>query len=170
MRDAEGDTRKIGAKKLRAQIEGELKVASGFPKCPEHIQGLARKHWKYYEAELTALGLCKRSDVGTFEAFCMAYESMVTAKQDLARLGQTIEFKEMVDGQLVVLSVKKNPSYDIFRDSSRLYAMLAQQFGVTPVSRTKIHLEKPDTANDDLMAILMAPRPPRVKPQEEQVQ
>jgi P27 family predicted phage terminase small subunit len=64
--------------------------------------------------------------------------------------------------------VKTNPAIHVSNQAWRLVRAFGSEFGLSPVSRTRLTIEKPDAGDQDLMKILSQPREPR--PQTKRVQ
>jgi P27 family predicted phage terminase small subunit len=86
---------------------------------------------------------------------CQAYSTLIEAQKHLNKGG--ILFKTPSG------YIQQNPLLGIIRAQTNIVNGLLREFGLTPSSRTRIAIEKEDDGEDDLMAILMRPREPRVK-------
>ena len=161
--DAEGDTRHMGKKKLQQRIQGEIKAPQGLPPCPEHVQGMARRTWEVVADEIAGMGLDRRPDGQMLEGFCVAYGRAVEADRLIARDGLILEVSTIDEdtGQKMILKTIANPAVAISVAAWRQVVAFGAQFGLSPVARTRISIERPDTGEADLMAILSAPREPR---------
>lgn len=159
----EGDTRKVGARKLAAQIAREPKAARGLPTCPKHLRGRARAAWNFWREELMAMNLDRRPDAQMLEGACVAYEAAVDSYETLHKQGRLIarRAKDPKTGQLVVTDVRPHPAVAMGNDAWALLRSFCSEFGLSPVSRTRLSIEKTDSGEDDLMKILMQPRTPK---------
>ena len=110
-------------------IPKEPKVEPGLPSCPSHLSGPARTEWKRLAPELDKLGLLRRIDRAAFAAYCEAYATWVEAKK-LIKAHGLIYAREGL--------LKKNPAVDIARDAMVQIRHFAEQFGLTPASRSKV--------------------------------
>ena len=160
---AEGDTRKIGAHKLAAQIAGEPRAVRGLPPCPRHLRGRARAAWNFWREELITMNLDCRPDAQMLEGACVAYEAAVNSYETIHKQGRLIA-KRALDpktGQLVVTDVRAHPAVAMGNDAWTLLRSFCSEFGLSPVSRTRLSIDRKDTGEDDLMKLLMQPRPAR---------
>jgi P27 family predicted phage terminase small subunit len=158
---AEGDTRKVGSRKLAARIAAEPKAGRGLPTCPQHLRGRAREVWNFWVAELIAMSLDRRPDAQMLEGACVAYEAAVNSYETIQTQGRLIA-KRTTDpktGQLVVVDVRPHPAVAMGNDAWALLRSFCSEFGLSPVSRTRLSIERADTGEEDLMKILMQPRP-----------
>jgi P27 family predicted phage terminase small subunit len=85
---------------------------------------------------------------------CQAYSTLIDAQKHLNKSG--ILFKTP-NGY-----IQQNPLLGIIGTQTRIVNDLLREFGLTPSSRTRIVVEKPDTSDADLWAILSQPRVKRV--------
>ena len=159
----EGDTRKVGARKLAAQIAAEPKASRGLPTCPAHLKGRAREAWNFWREELTAMSLDRRPDAQMLEGACVAYEAAVSSYETIQQQGRLIakRAKDPKTGQLVVTDVRPHPAVAMGNDAWVLMRSFCSEFGLSPVSRTRLSIEREDSSEDDLMRILMQPRAPK---------
>lgn len=163
--DRDGDTRKIGARKLREKIAAEPRAARGLPDCPRHLRGRARAAWNFWRQELEGMGLDRRPDAQMLEGACVNYARAVQADLIVDREGPIVE-ESTVDeetGEKIVLRVKAHPAEGVSRRAWVLVRAFCSEFGLSPVSRTRLAIEKPDSSDDDLAKILAQPRAPRAE-------
>ncbi len=157
---AEGDTRKVGAHKLAAQIAAEPKAARGLPECPSHLQGRARAAWEFWSQELAAMNLDRRPDAMMLEGACVAYETAVYAQEQIQKHGRLF-IKRAVDpktGELTVIDVRTNPIVSIGDKAWSQLRAFCSEFGFSPVARARLTIETNNDGDQDLMALLARPR------------
>jgi len=165
---AEGDPRKLGVHRLEQKLKAEAKGTRGLPKCPPHLKGLARKAWRFWSEELAHMNLDCRPDALMLEGACIAYQSAIKAYETIQTQGALVA-KRIVDpetNKLVVSNVKPHPAVAQGNAAWMLLKTFCSEFGLSPVSRTRLAVEKPSAEEDDLMAILSQPR--KRRQQEEQ--
>lgn len=162
---AEGDTRKRGILKLRQQLEREPKAARGLPDCPRHLAGRGRAAWRFWTEELEAMQLDCRPDAMMLEGACVAYGRAVEADLMLAS-GFTVEEPIMdKEGEVVGVKIKNHPAVAVSNAAWKQLKAFCSEFGLSPVSRTRLAVEKPKSGEEDLLAVLSAPRAPKEKVQ-----
>ena len=167
----EGDPQKRGVHKLQERLEAEPEARRGLPDCPRHIKGRAREAWEFWVEELVAMNLDHRPDAMMLEGACVNYESAVRAYEHLLD-GEVVEEPVLSreTGEVVGYRQKKSP-WVLVRDSSwQLMRSFCSEFGLSPVSRTRLALQAQEKKPEDLMELLSAPRERRTKSETETVQ
>ena len=161
---SEGDPRKKGKRKLKEELAKEPKAARGLPECPEHLEGRARDAWEFWREELVAMNLDCRPDAMMLEGACVNYARAVQA--DIMLTAQGIVVGQPIfdaNGQRVGTKIKNHPAVAISNAAWKQVRAFCSEFGLSPVARTRLTLEKPDTSSEDLMTLLSKPREPKVK-------
>jgi P27 family predicted phage terminase small subunit len=160
---AAGDPRKHGARKLEEMREREAKATRGLPACPRHLRGRARAAWGFWAAELRDMEQDHRPDAMMLEGACANYARAVQADLEVARVGITVEesYVDEETGEVTVLKVRMNPAVTVSNQAWRQVRSFCSEFGMSPVSRTRLSIEKQDMGAEDLAAILSQPRKPR---------
>jgi P27 family predicted phage terminase small subunit len=172
---SEGDPRKVGSQKLLQKLGAEPKASRGLPRCPPHLKDRARRAWKFWSAELAAMNLDCRPDAQMLEGACVAYESAVEAYEMLQKQGRLVA-KRILDpktNELVVVNVKSHPAVAQMNAAWVLLKAFCSEFGLSPVSRSRLAIEKPSAGEADLMELLAQPRESRTlqeQPPEETIQ
>jgi P27 family predicted phage terminase small subunit len=159
---AEGDPRKIGKRKLARRASAEPKATHVLPPCPRHLRGRARAQWNLWRGELEVMNLGSRPDAAMLEGACVHYARAVEADLIIAAAGQIVEEPILNALEIVVgTRLKTNPAVAISAKSWLLCKAFCSEFGFSPVSRTRLAVEKPNVEEQDLMAVLSRPRTPR---------
>jgi len=163
---AEGDPRKHGVKKLAERLDAEPRPTKGLPECPRHLKGRARFAWNFWVEELAAMNLDRRPDAMMLEGACVNYARAVKADLILDREGLMFEEWTVAEsGEKVLTGLKNHPANRLSNMCWRQVRSFCSEFGLSPVSRTRLTLEKKDAGVDDLMAILSRPRDAKPKPE-----
>ena len=134
--------------------EKEPQLEAGIPECPDHLDETAQKEWARVSRLLLAMKVLTEADYIALGNLCQAYSTLIDAQKHLNKGG--ILFKTPSG------YIQQNPLLGIIRAQTNIVNGLIRGFGLTPSSRTRIAIEKPDTSDEELMAILMQPREPRV--------
>jgi P27 family predicted phage terminase small subunit len=148
IKKAEGNP---GKRKLNTQ---EPQPLPGVPGCPDHLDAVARKEWGRLSEILMAMKVLTEADYIALGNLCQAYSTLIDAQKHLNKSG--ILFKTPSG------YIQQNPLLGIIGAQTRIVNDLLREFGLTPASRTRITIEKPDTSDEDLWAILSQPRVKRV--------
>jgi P27 family predicted phage terminase small subunit len=160
---AEGDPRQRGKRKLEQKLAAEPKAARGLPSCPRHLKGRARVAWNFWSEELAAMNLDRRPDAMVLEGACIGYARAVEADLMIAKEGPIVRHRTADPVTREPFErVKAHPAVSISRGAWAQVRAFCTEFGLSPASRTRLSIEKPDDGEDDFMAILMQPREPRV--------
>jgi len=157
---SEGDPRKLGVHRLEQKLAAEAKGSRGLPKCPPHLEGLARKAWRFWSEELAHMNLDCRPDALMLEGACIAYQAAIQAYETIQQQGPLVA-KRILDpatNKLVVSNVKPHPAVAQGNAAWMLLKAFCSEFGLSPVSRTRLTIEKPTDGEDELLAILSQPR------------
>lgn len=160
---SEGDPAKRGVRKLRERLEAEPKATTGLPECPSHLKGRARKVWEFWVPELEIMELDRAPDAVMLEGACQSYSKAVEADLILDAEGLIIE-ESVIDkesGERIVLKRKKHPAVEVSNAAWRQVRAFCSEFGLSPVSRTRLSVGKRDEGEQTLAKILSAPREPR---------
>ena len=165
----EGDPRKLGVHQLEKKLKAEVKGTRGLPKCPAHLKGLARKAWRFWSEELAEMNLDCRPDALMLEGACVAYQEAVECYETVQKQGPMVA-KRILDpetNKLVVSNVKPHPAVAQGNAAWMRLRAFCSEFGLSPVSRTRLAIDKPPAEEDDLMAILSRPRERKFQQQQE---
>ena len=165
---AEGDPSKRGVHKLDAKLEAEPKATRGLPGCPDHLKGVARKAWRFWAEELAGMSSDCRPDAMMLEACCVSYQTYVEMHELIEQQGKLVAKKERnhQTGQLEVVDVRAHPGLAVRDRSLMLMKAFCSEFGLSPVSRARLFVERREADGDDLMALLSQPRQRRTAAEE----
>jgi P27 family predicted phage terminase small subunit len=157
---AEGDPSRRGVHKLDAKLEAEPQATRGLPECPKHLKGVARKSWRFWAEELERMSLDCRPDAMMLEACCVSYQTYVEMYELIEQQGKLVARKERnpQTGQLEVVDVRPHPGLAIRDRALALMRSFCSEFGLSPVSRARLFVERREAEGDDLMALLAQPR------------
>lgn len=162
---SEGDTRKRGKKKLKQLAKLEAQPTRGLPECPEHVIGRARDAWAFWKAELIDMHLDARPDAMMLEGACVNYARAVQADQIVEKEGAIVEDVVLFQGVPTgFVRIKKHPAISISNSAWSQVKAFCSEFGLSPVSRTRLAIEKGEKPGENLGKILTQPRLPKQKP------
>jgi P27 family predicted phage terminase small subunit len=164
-RIAEGDAQKVGKKKLQEQLAREPKAMVGYPPCPSHLSGLAKKTWTFLVEQLEFMDQDRKPDAVMLEGACVNYARAVAADKILERDGITFE-QSTIDqetGERIILNIRPRPEISISNAAWLRVRAFCSEFGLSPVSRTRL-ATAPDAGKKDeeeIRNLLSAPREKR---------
>lgn len=118
----------------------EPKPAPVVPKCPAWLSKYAKEEWKRISKELSILGLLTRIDAAAMAAYCDCFGRWREASEGLQEHGMV---KEAKTGYL-----QQTPYVSIINSALRDMKSFLVEFGMTPSSRTRIVVDKPDEGDD----------------------
>src|SRR5690242_2033149 len=139
---SEGDPRQRGKRKIQAKLDAEPKAASGLPRCPTHLRGRARAAWNFWAKQLELMDLDSMPDAQMLEGACVGYERAVKADLILQKDGLIVEDSRVVNGSLVILKRRAHPAVNVSRVAWNQVRAFCSEFGLSPVSRTRLAVEK----------------------------
>jgi len=111
---------------------------TGKPTCPAWLSKYAKSEWRYITVELERCGLLTKIDRQALVNYCEAVADFRTATEHLQREEVKLVY-QTANG-----NYNRNP-WMIQKEKSgdRMHKYLCE-FGMTPSSRTRIKVEKPD--------------------------
>lgn len=109
------------------------------------------------------MGLDRRPDAQMLEGACVNYGRAVAADLIIARDGimQEISTIDAESGEKTVIKSQYHPAITVSNAAWRQVRAFCSEFGLSPVSRTRLTIEKKDAGTEDLARLLMQPRAPR---------
>ncbi len=130
---------------------------SGIPTCPRHLDKEAKAEWRRVSGELLTLGLLTTIDRAALAGYCSAWSRWVAAELSIQKFGTVI--KSPKSGYPV-----QNPYVGIANTALDLMRRFATEFGLTPASRSRLHVEtngQPADAFEAFMAGIGATEHPQ---------
>lgn len=121
-------------KNPQRQNHDEPEPQRGCPECPANLTGDARKEWKRITAELDSMLVATKVDRSALESYCTNYGQWRECQRAIKREGLLTEnrFGERVE----------NPNSKLARDLAVQMMKFLTEFGLTPASRTRLHVQK----------------------------
>jgi P27 family predicted phage terminase small subunit len=158
---AEGDPRRHGRNKLLEKQAREPKATDGLPKCPAYLRrnARARAAWNFWRAELQRMDLDRRPDRPMLEGACIAYAEAIACFQLVEKQGRVIPRRARdAAGNWVVVGMVAHPAVRQRNQALLIMRAFCSEFGLSPISRTRLSVEPPDDEEDDLWKLLSQPR------------
>jgi P27 family predicted phage terminase small subunit len=113
----------------KRRSRGEIRP-QGLASCPAWLSPTAKAEWRRLAKELELLGLLSSSDQGAMAGYCTSYANLVRAQRVINAKGFTYTHNGLQ---------KKRPEVQIAQDAMREMRKFAQEFGMTPSSRSKVN-------------------------------
>jgi P27 family predicted phage terminase small subunit len=137
----------------------EPKPEAGEPAMPKGLSPAAKKKWKEIVPILLKMKVLTKADGDALANYCECYAMLQQARKEI-RKGVT--FKEYAvakdgslivakDGSLIVLGIKTNPAVTIADKMAKMMRAIGSDFGLSPVSRPKLHADNGDGESEDPM-------------------
>jgi len=125
--------------------ESEPKPAVVIPRAPASLPERVRREWYTLAHQLADAGLLTELDKMALAGLVTSYVRWMEAQEGLAKTGLLIKGRDNVP----VL----NPLLRISRDAQVEYTRLLGEFGLTPSSRSRLHVE-PKEEEDEFEALM----------------
>ena len=104
------------------------------PTCPRHLSTTARREWKRVVHILVDAGVVTQVDRAILALYCQSYGRWVDAENKLAKGEMTEETPNGMVVQAAWLQIANKAMEFVKR--------YAEQLGMTPAARSRIHVEK----------------------------
>ena len=152
----------------------ELTIAEAKRRCPPDLQKDERRWWRYYSETLVPLKVVSEADLVALARLAKATAERIRYEAVLSKAGP-IHFHEKswrvgkdANGNPLMASSRVpmlSPLYSVVSGLRDQELKLLREFGMTPASRTNVHvIESKGSTHDELMELLSQPRVPRVPP------
>jgi P27 family predicted phage terminase small subunit len=121
------------------------------PKCPPHLDELARKEWRRLVPVLRRMRVLTEADGIALGNLCQAYSTMITAQEKLNKMGLLYKAPSGY--------VMQSPLLGVVNQCVDTITKLTREFGLTPAARSRIIVNPPeDDGSAELWRILSQPR------------
>ena len=111
------------------------------PSCPRWLDKEAKKEWRRVAPELEKVGLLTHLDRAAFAIYCCVWSDFVMFSEIIRREGAVVEGYRGVPRKLPLL-----PALHRAADGVRVWA---QEFGMTPLSRSRLSVTVPAEEESD---------------------
>jgi len=113
-------------------LRDPVKAALGIGSPPSSLPKAAKTIWRKLAKQLDEMELLARIDAGAFTVYCQALSEMHEANQHLETEGY---FVKSPNGHMI-----QNPWLAIRKNAVKDIAKFAPEFGLSPVSRERLHV------------------------------
>ena len=138
------------------QIEGrpqhqahrfEPNFERAIPDCPDHLSEDAQKQWAQLAPVLYRAGLLTAGDQIALANLCQAYATLAKAQRELNDVPLLVGSKK---------SPRATPLFKIIDESIRTIYRLCQEFGLTPLARSRMRIDRKEPEVNKLNDMLFA--------------
>ena len=113
---------------------------------PPFLSRYAKKEWKRIIPLLKKNGIISDVDVNTLAAYCQSYHRWIEAEKAVRTYGLTTVTDK---GNII-----QRPEVGIANKAMEAMVKYAKEFGLTPSSRTNLHIKTPDEVDDPLVEFM----------------
>lgn len=134
----------------------EPQPAGGAPSCPAWLASEAKVEWRRVLKAMAPTGLLTQADRAVLAVYCQSWADYLSAKRAIQAEGEVFTTPKRF--------IAKNPWLTILNEAAARLMKAAVELGLTPVSRTRLAMERPEPAAaklDDFVAQLRPSRPKR---------
>ena len=116
---------------------------------PTWLLPRARKHWDRLLFAIRSMNVGTPVDADSLGALCNALQEYIDSTKEITKHGLVVvEHRYDKVGNVVGDTYKANPAVQARADSWRRMNLMMQQFGLTPSSRAKLKVEKPEEEDE----------------------
>jgi P27 family predicted phage terminase small subunit len=133
----------------RTPNANEPELQSGDPVMPPRLSEAAQDEWKRIVPILRTMGLLTPADGAALAAYCYAFDLWMLANDEVKEFGILIKAPVMgrkgtpEENEVVAYITRKNPAVAIGNEQLKTMKSFLVEYGLTPSSRSKLHVEKP---------------------------
>ena len=125
----------------------EPKPLAKAPSCPKWLDPEAKKEWKRLSKKMEQIGILTEIDMAAFAGYCQAYARWKAAEEFISKHGSIVKTPSGYWQQV--------PQVSIAQQYMKAMQKFAEQFGLTPASRSRIVADNTKTEYMDDMDRLL---------------
>ena len=114
----------------------EPQAEAGAPACPAWLSPKAKRAWKEIVGILGGMKILAKADRKALEMLCDAYAEYRDARAVVSKQGATYEAETVAGGTMI----RPRPEVAIAADAWRRVKGMLTEFGLTPASRSRVHV------------------------------
>lgn len=126
----------------------EPRAQRGIPEMPKGLRKAARREWGRITADLDALGVLTVVDGKALAMYCDAYADWEHAQKKCIKSDLWTAEPVVADGVVVGYKNKQAPWFNVKCAAMKMMKVYLIEFGLTPASRTKLKIEKPQQSGE----------------------
>ena len=127
--------------------QNEPKPKKKAPSCPKWLEPEAKKEWKRLSKQMEQMGILTEVDMAAFAGYCQAYARWKEAEEFITQHGSIVKTPSGYWMQV--------PQVSIAQTYLKLMNRFAEQFGLTPASRSRIIASEGNADSTDEMEALL---------------
>jgi P27 family predicted phage terminase small subunit len=129
----------------------EPKPKTGIPRMPAWLTEAAKEEWEHILPILSEMRVLTKADRAPLAGYCQQFARWAQAEAEIDADGQVIRVPivSKKTGEVVGHEIKANPAVAIADTASRSMRNFAIDLGLTPASRTKLHMIPEGENNPD---------------------
>ncbi|MCD8108768.1 MAG: phage terminase small subunit P27 family [Clostridiales bacterium] len=117
------------------------------PTCPKWLEPEAKKEWRRLAKQMEAIGILTEVDMAAFAGYCQAFARWKEAEEFISQHGTIVKTPSGYYQQL--------PQVSIAQTYLKIMNRFAEQFGLTPASRSRIiAVDSGKNSDDEMESIL----------------
>jgi len=133
-----------GKRKLNEKEPRPEKIA---PSCPKWLESEAKKEWRRLAKKMEAIGILTEMDMAAFAGYCQAYARWKEAEEFITQHGTIVRTPSGYWQQV--------PQVSIAQTYLKVMNRFAEQFGLTPASRSRIVADSGGGSSEDPLEALL---------------
>jgi len=138
--------RELNMNEPKPEVEIEI------PSPPSFLGTYAKKEWKRIAPVLHEVGLLTKADYAVLAGYCQCYDRWITSEKIIR--SKMKENKGKLTFETESGYVQQIPEIGISNQAMKEMRNFAKEFGLTPSSRTGIHVDKPLEVDDPLVQFM----------------
>lgn len=125
----------------------EPKPLKKAPPCPKWLEDDAKKEWRRLSKKMEQLGILTEVDMAAFAGYCQSYARWKAAEEFISKHGAIVKTPSGYWQQV--------PQVSIAQQYMKQMSKFAEQFGLTPASRSRLIADTTAVVTDDEMERLL---------------
>lgn len=118
----------------RQAAEERLQPAADKIKCPDWLDGVAKREWHRIVGELQELKLMTNLDVTALAMYCDAYSKYRSASEQVRKEGSVVTFKNALGATNQV----KHPAIEVMKQMAAMAKSFGGEFGLSFGARIRL--------------------------------
>lgn len=125
----------------------EPKPLKKAPPCPKWLEDDAKKEWRRLSKKMEQLGILTEVDMAAFAGYCQSHARWKAAEEFISKHGAIVKTPSGYWQQV--------PQVSIAQQYMKQMSKFAEQFGLTPASRSRLIADTTAVVTDDEMERLL---------------